>query len=70
MEVGVRLLRFILIEARDWLFAIAAFVAVTWTTVVVQDWFVAVAVTMGFVVLYLLSLFATSRWIRGRASME
>jgi hypothetical protein len=64
MRGDVRLLRFFLIEARDWLFAITAFVAVTWTTIVVQDWWVAIGVLVGFLGLYVVAVFASSRLLR------
>ena len=57
----MRLLRFLLIEARDWLFAIAAIIGVMWTTLVLRDWWVAIPVLLGFLALYLLLLLATGR---------
>jgi hypothetical protein len=60
----MRLLRFILIEARDWLFAITAFVAVTWITVVAEDLLIATGVLVGFLTLYLLAVYGSARLLR------
>ncbi len=61
MESKVRLLRFFLLEIRDWVFAITALVVVTWASFAVRDWRLAVVILVGFVALYLFALFATSR---------
>lgn len=58
-----QLLRFVVVEVRDWVFAVLAIVAVfaipAWTG---GDWLLTGIVLAGFLVLYVAALRASRRW--------
>lgn len=59
-----RMLRMLLIEARDWIFAVVAIGGVLLLPTFDGNWVLAVPVVVIFIALYVLACFATSRWLK------
>lgn len=60
-KVIVKILKYLFIEMRDWIFAIGGFVAVTLIPTLFSNWWLAIPVLIIFVILYLFALFYSSR---------
>lgn len=60
-KVIVKILIYLFVEMRDWIFAIGGFVAVILIPTLFSNWWLAIPVLMIFVILYLFALFYSSR---------
>ena len=59
-----RLFRWFLVEARDWVFGVAGVVGVILLPMFDGNWLLAVPAVAIYAALYVLAVFATSRWLK------
>ena len=58
-----RLLRMLLVDARDWIFGIAGVIGVIALPMFDGNWLLVVPAVAIYAALYILAVFATSRWL-------
>ncbi len=63
-KVVVKILKYLCIEIRDWIFAIGGFIAVILIPTFFSNWWLAIPVLIVFVIFYLFALFFSSRLLK------
>ncbi len=64
MDIVARVLRCITIEIRDWFFGVCGLVSAIMIPTVFSNWWLAIPVLIAFMVLYLVTLFYSSRLLK------
>ncbi len=64
MDIVARVLRCIAIEIRDWIFGVCALVSAIVIPTAFSNWWLAIPVLIAFMVLYLVTLFYSSRLLK------